>query len=406
MRCVVSLALWAERCSGRRARPRSPELKCSCARDSRRVPPSIQRTGELLVRQQQELERVRQLIASLSAENDSIRAEQERLAASSAAGEEVAASLRSKLDEDKSCLEALRNENQRLEEEVAKQQADLAQVEVEARASREAMGAERQASQAAIEEMRIRFDMQRQAAIADANRSRRLLARLKRSRWWFITAPLRVGTTLMREFSRRVRFWKPLPAGATPLLSFLRPSAIRDARAIRRGGLFDDDFYLHRYPDVEDTHQLPLVQYVVTGARERRQPHPLFDSSFYLERSPDVAASGDNPLRHYLLHGGFEGRDPHPLFDSSFYLERSPDVAASGDNPLCHYLLHGGFEGRDPHPLFDSSFYLERSPDVAASGDNPLCHYLLHGGFEGRDPHPLFDSSFYLGAVPRCCRFG
>ena len=132
----------------------------------------------------------------------------------------------------------------------------------------------------------------------------------------------------------------------------------------------------------------PLMHYIVCGAREGRDPHPVFDTKYYLEKNPEAVASGINPLAHYVLRGAKEGRDPHPLFDTGFYLEKNPNVAASGVSPLAHYMLHGAKEGRDPHPLFDTKFYLEQNPDVAASKINPLVHYILYGSKECRCCRP------------------
>lgn len=72
----------------------------------------------------------------------------------------------------------------------------------------------------------------------------------------------------------------------------------------------------------------------------------LFDESWYLDRYPDVAASGIPAAEHYLGFGAGEGREPGPAFSGRAYLERYPDVAGAGLNPLVHYLRHGKAEGR------------------------------------------------------------
>ena len=147
-------------------------------------------------------------------------------------------------------------------------------------------------------------------------------------------------------------------------------------------------FYLEKNPEAVASGMDPLAHYVLRGAKEGRDPHPLFETRFYLEKNLDVATSGVNPLAHYMLQGAKEGRDPHPLFDTKFYLEKNLDVATSGVNPLAHYMLQGAKEGRDPHPLFDTKFYLEQNPDVAASKTNPLVHYILYGLKERRCCRP------------------
>ncbi len=77
----------------------------------------------------------------------------------------------------------------------------------------------------------------------------------------------------------------------------------------------------------------------------------LFDEQWYLHRYPDVAKAGQDPIYHFILHGGAEGRNPGPHFDARWYLRRNVDVARSGANPLVHYLEHGRNEGRSIKPL-------------------------------------------------------
>ncbi len=122
---------------------------------------------------------------------------------------------------------------------------------------------------------------------------------------------------------------------ANSILARLRPSRIRSMRAIRRSGLFDEQFYLRQLSTLPD-------------------------------KSRDLTSIWAHPLAHYLLYGAYNEEDPHPLFDTVFYLERNPDVAAAGRNPLEHYLASGGLEGRDPHPLFHTAFYLDQNPEVRA----------------------------------------
>ena len=119
----------------------------------------------------------------------------------------------------------------------------------------------------------------------------------------------------------------------------------------------------------------------------------LFDGEWYLREYPDVAASGRSPAEHYLEEGYLCGYRPNPLFDSRWYLDRYDDVRRSGANPLLHYLQHGYSEGRNPGPAFETDFYLLSNPDVRSSGVNPLAHYLQYGRTEGRLPMRLKDNN-------------
>ena len=76
----------------------------------------------------------------------------------------------------------------------------------------------------------------------------------------------------------------------------------------------------------------------------------LFNEEFYLRHNVDVQQHGMNAMEHFICFGGFEGRNPSPEFSSSFYLNEYPDVKRSGMNPLVHYVLYGKREGRNPLP--------------------------------------------------------
>ncbi len=86
-------------------------------------------------------------------------------------------------------------------------------------------------------------------------------------------------------------------------------------------------------------------------SREYRFVAQGFDRAFYLEQNPDVRADGMDPVLNYILHGQFEGRDPTPTFSTSGYLARNPDVAQSGINAFYHYMEFGRYENRDARPL-------------------------------------------------------
>ena len=76
----------------------------------------------------------------------------------------------------------------------------------------------------------------------------------------------------------------------------------------------------------------------------------LFDTDWYLQSYPDVEQSGADPIAHYLQYGAKEGRAPGPDFDGNWYLSHYPDVAGSGVNPLVHYIKFGQLEGRQTSP--------------------------------------------------------
>ncbi len=164
--------------------------------------------------------------------------------------------------------------------------------------------------------------------------------------------------------------------------------------------LFDARWYLSQYPCDAQARANPVLHYLRRGVRENRDPHPLFDAAWYRRQKPDLAIAGGNPLVHFVNYALFEPHDPNPLFDTRWYLKRNPDVAAARLNPLAHYVTAGAREGRDPHPLFDTEWYLHHNPDVAAAGLNPLTHYLTRGVSARAGPNPLFDTAWYLAQNP------
>lgn len=72
----------------------------------------------------------------------------------------------------------------------------------------------------------------------------------------------------------------------------------------------------------------------------------LFDTNYYLGSYPDIQASGQDPLKHFCSHGWKEERNPNEDFSTGYYKEKYPDIATSGMNPFVHWLRYGQNEGR------------------------------------------------------------
>ena len=56
---------------------------------------------------------------------------------------------------------------------------------------------------------------------------------------------------------------------------------INGYRAIRKNNLFDDEFYLNKYPKVKTSEMDPLLHYIFFGFREGKKPNKDFDGIFY-----------------------------------------------------------------------------------------------------------------------------
>lgn len=71
---------------------------------------------------------------------------------------------------------------------------------------------------------------------------------------------------------------------------------------IRRSGLFDEHYYLQKYPDVRKAKIDPLMHYIQHGWKEARNPNDRFDTRAYLAFNPDIERTGINPLVHFITH--------------------------------------------------------------------------------------------------------
>ena len=76
-------------------------------------------------------------------------------------------------------------------------------------------------------------------------------------------------------------------------------------KAIRKNNLFDDEFYLKKYPKVSSSGMDPLLHYIFFGFSEGKKPNDTFDGVFYKNHYSDVDI---NPLIHYALYGIKEKR--------------------------------------------------------------------------------------------------
>jgi len=164
---------------------------------------------------------------------------------------------------------------------------------------------------------------------------------------------------------------------------------------------FDVDWYLQTHLAHAKGQLNPLVHYLTAGRAMGLAIRPVsdpgielvrasgvFDEAYYLERYPDVAQTGVDPISHYFRHGAKEGRDPSAMFDTNYYLEHNEDVAKAGTNPLLHFCQAGWKALRNPSREFDVWWYWSTHLDPAIEGPNPLGHYQTAGCALGLDTRP------------------
>ena len=89
-------------------------------------------------------------------------------------------------------------------------------------------------------------------------------------------------------------------------------------------------YILHKTSNKKDAME------IINGYRAIRKNN-LFDDEFYLNKYPKVKASGMNPLLHYIFFGFMEGKKPNKDFDGVFYKHHY----GININPLIHYALYG-----------------------------------------------------------------
>lgn len=203
--------------------------------------------------------------------------------------------------------------------------------------------------------------------------------------------------------------------------------------------IFDDNWYISKFPDVEMTGMKPIEHYLWIGRRLGRDGHPdvlnmynsrregeedfedinessylkkliqledakkeeiiktsiLMNEDWYKSQQIESDRNNISCYSHYLKSGYKKGLNPHPLFDTNFYLVNNPDLERYKINPLLHFILVGHKKRKNPHPLFDIDYYIDQVGEEIISGHNPLEHYLLYGEKNLINPHPIFNANYY-----------
>ncbi len=184
---------------------------------------------------------------------------------------------------------------------------------------------------------------------------------------------------------------------------FTSKSNILHYRALKEHSLFDPQFYLSRYTDLDPfARSFPLIHYVEKGWMEKRCPNGLFDLEWYIENNIDAA--NNDPLLHYAKTGLSLEKSINPLFFTCFYRDSYLGGSENGLAVLHHYQTRGWQEGANPNPFFATRFYQEENRDRIPAGTNPLVHYLESGFDEQVHPYPFFDMSYYVEDNPSAAR--
>lgn len=94
--------------------------------------------------------------------------------------------------------------------------------------------------------------------------------------------------------------------------------------------------------------------------------NPLFDSEWYLEQYSDVQGDAFEALRHYCFHGAEEGRDPSAMFSTSGY--RYAHRLDISQNPLVYWQEQGDDPSTGIPHLNGDLDWIDDAPAVLACG--------------------------------------
>ena len=161
--------------------------------------------------------------------------------------------------------------------------------------------------------------------------------------------------------------------------------------------LFDTDWYRHKYQ--LPSHENCLAQYLRVGYKRGFEPSPYFNSEFYRSQAKDIPAN-ISPLEHFRTVGWKRLFDVRPLFDTAWYLDQFNESLGLGVIPIEHYITDGWRTGNSPSPMFISDTYFELNQDVKCADVNALHHYLEWGRREGRSVSELIDNDWYVAQYP------
>ena len=74
----------------------------------------------------------------------------------------------------------------------------------------------------------------------------------------------------------------------------------------------------------------------------------LFDENYYLSRYPDAAATGRRAIEHFFDCPRREYRNPNPWFNTKWYLTKYKDARRTRLTAFEHFLWRGRFLGYRP----------------------------------------------------------
>jgi glycosyl transferase family 2 len=137
-----------------------------------------------------------------------------------------------------------------------------------------------------------------------------------------------------KEEDRPVWLYLGLPIAARPDISWF----------------FDREYYLRRYPDIEQGQIDPLIHFIHWGVAESRSPHPLIDLDHIRAAAPELLPEPASiPDLYRVLDQDLA--DPSRYFAQEYYKSQLPPGSVVR-GLLRHFLEHGLLQGLKPVPGF------------------------------------------------------
>ncbi|MGL6298353.1 MAG: glycosyltransferase [Methanobacteriaceae archaeon] len=192
-----------------------------------------------------------------------------------------------------------------------------------------------------------------------------VLNQIHNSPSWKITKILRKFENFIRNFKINSYFFILLKDNIH-FKNILRN--IKAYKIMRKLKLVDEKLYNKQY---STGYLNPIIHYMYYGYKEGKNPSNLFNTDYYIKKYSDVNEFGINPLVHYSLFGRFEGRKTFPF-------KKIKNIPPK-DNKRILYVLHG-FGGGTSNTNEDLMRYIQKDLDCYLLSSTPrlkisLWHY-------------------------------
>ncbi|MEL6065282.1 glycosyltransferase family 4 protein [Methylobacterium sp. DCY52] len=160
--------------------------------------------------------------------------------------------------------------------------------------------------------------------------------------------------------------------------------------------LFDFEFYQYQRDTVFKDADAALKDYRETGWRLGFRATPFFDEAFYLAQNGDLRGGDEMaPFEHYVMYGASEGRQPHPLFSMKKSQTRIPGRSWTS---IKDYLSTPPRRRKSLSWFFSERWYKLQVESVDWTVVDPLEHYVKCGSRIGLSPFPSMDPEYYANS--------